>query len=114
MICKVFEVRSPATMIAILAIKLSAHNDQERRLLCHSGFGINGYSFSRYFIVFPIDGGTGHASTDPYDHKSHELRVAHIYIQKHFDDMENGEVIDIDYIEGNTLAPKTSDLYFPL
>jgi hypothetical protein len=111
MISKVFELRSPATLIVILATRLSAENLQSATLLFHSGYGRYPKDIENYILVTPLDGGGNDvATTDPYMHKIEEIRIAHIYLREHFDELDNGSVIDIDYIQGNTNEPKETDM----
>jgi hypothetical protein len=113
MISKIFEVRSPATLIVIIATKLKAENQQTAALLSHSGYGQTNKDIERYILVTAIDGGGGGiATTDAYKHHCEELRVAHIYINEHFSDLENGSVLDVDYIRGTSDKPKKSDMDF--
>jgi hypothetical protein len=96
-----------------LATKLKAENLQTAALLSHSGFGKTNKQIETYILVCAIDGGgDGIATTDAYKHKSEELRIAHIYLNEHFNDLENGSVLDIDFIRGKSKSPKKSDMDF--
>ena len=38
------------------------------------------------------------------------MTTAHLYIQKHFDELKNYSVVDVEYINGETAEPKTSEI----
>ena len=57
-------------------------------------------------MVQCLDGGTNVATTDPYKHGIQELRIAHCYINEMFDKLEDGQVLDIEYILGEVEKPK--------
>ena len=51
------------------------------------------------------------ATVDPYDWGPHDRthKVAHDYIYKHFDELEDGSVVDVQFILGETEKPKISE-----
>ncbi len=54
--------------------------------------------------------GKGGCNYDPYDwNGSRTMKVAHDYIQKNFDDLSNGDVIDVEFILDETSEPKQSE-----
>lgn len=108
---KLFEVRAPATCIPIMAIKLGAVNEAEAWLLGKSGYGDNSSSWESYIFMFPIEC-EGKAVTDPFKQDCEELRIAHEYIQPHFDELEPGAVIDTDFIAGRTTELVKSDRFY--
>jgi hypothetical protein len=40
------------------------------------------------------------------------MRYAHYYIQEHFDELEDGQVIDAEFIRGERPAPRVSERAF--
>jgi hypothetical protein len=109
MVIKIFEIRSPATLIVVMAIKLSAANEAERYLLSRSGYGRSNKDYETYIMLQRIDMDTNCATTDPYKQDIYELREAHLFIKKNFDILKNGAVIDIEYITGKTSKPKDAE-----
>lgn len=109
MISKVFELRAEATFMVIMATKISAENEAERFLLSRSGFGRSNDDFKKYILLQPINGGEGFCTTDAMKHGIKELTIAHQFISQYFDNLVNGAVIDIDFIEGRTENPKKSE-----
>lgn len=107
---KIFELRAPATLIVLMAIKMHVYNEAERYLMTRSGYGRSNYDFNKYIMVFPIDGGgKSLATTDAYKQTIEEIRLAHMYIIKHFDELEDGQVIDVEFITGKVNYPKTPE-----
>jgi hypothetical protein len=107
---KLFELRAPATCMPIMAVRLNAENEAEAWLLRRSGYGLWPSDWQGYIFVFPIER-EGKAVTDPFKQDCEELRIAHLYISEHFDELERGAVIDVDYIQGRTSEPKKSDRF---
>ena len=46
---------------------------------------------------------------DPMAWRNDTLRTAHLYITAHFDELEDGAVIDCEFITGKSEAPKRSE-----
>jgi hypothetical protein len=46
---------------------------------------------------------------DPYDWNDRTMQTAHNYIAKNFDDLSNGDVVDVEYILEETDEPKISE-----
>jgi hypothetical protein len=111
---KIFELRAEATLKVILAIKLSSINNKEKALLAHSGFGNSNLEVEKYFLCIAIDAGKDNdaATTDCYEHKYNEMVIAHKFINKHFDDLRTGDVIDVDFISGRHTFCKESDFNY--
>lgn len=111
MITKTFEVRDRATFIPVLAIRLRPTDEADRYLIARAGYGTRPERQAEYILVVRIAGGEGRATCDPYDwgNGSRTLQVAHDHIAKNFDGLPNGAVVDVEYILGETAAPKVSE-----
>lgn len=111
MITKTFEIRDKATFIPVLAIKLRPGCEPDRYLLARAGFGRSSAQQDEYVMVVKIDGGDGKAVTDVYDWSgvSRTMRVAHDYIIKHFNELNSGEVVCVEYILSERDTPKISE-----
>lgn len=105
MTSKLFEIRDRATFIPVLAVKLDYHWDCERYLLRRAGYNLNDCNV----ILFGIVGGLDKATCDPYDWGDRTRTTAHEYIIKNFDALESGQVIDVEFILGETTEPKQSE-----
>ncbi len=71
-----------------------------------------GYSFEYPLILFgPLNG--GRFAYDPYQQEGGMLIrtrcVAHNYVQEHWSELKDGDVIDVEYILGETQHPKVSE-----
>lgn len=103
---KVFEVRDRMTMIPVLAIKLESENIHQQKLLHHAGYS----PFETYYLVLHVV--SFEFQFDSHAWNDRTLGHAHHYIKKHFDEMVDGEVIDIEFILGETSERKVSDLKY--
>ena len=100
---KTFEVRDCGTFIPVFAMSTRPANEEQRFLLGRAGFGID-----PLVIMGPLHGGG--ASYDPYSwDDARTLHVAHQYITEHFERMEDGEVVCVEFILGERDAPTVSE-----
>lgn len=106
---KIFEVRDRATLIPTVAFKFNAANKNEKWLLMTAGYGYSTEDQGEYIMVGPIEGGRGVMSTDPFKHKSMEMREAHLYILNHWTELDHGAVIDLEFLRGEKDKPAISD-----
>jgi hypothetical protein len=53
--------------------------------------------------------GSGKATNDPYEWGDRTFKVAHNYIIEHWNELKDGDVIDVEFILGETAAPKRSE-----
>lgn len=107
---KLFEVRDRATFIPVMAIHIDGNcTDQEDWLLRRSGYG---KSEDRDY-VYLIHLQTGEGQYDPYKwgRCSRTLHEAHKYIIAHFDELQTGDVIDVEFILGESATKKTTERY---
>lgn len=103
---KLLEIRDKATFIPVAAITTNPINEEQRYLLRRSGYGLP----SSLIILLNL----GHPSTasfDPYDWNTgaRTYPIAHDYIVKNFDNLKNGDVIDVEHILGETTTVKISE-----
>ncbi len=119
---KLFEIRTEGTLYAVMSIKLFPRNEAERWLLARSGYGAcDDEETSGYVISGPIDpsvsrnsGDMLHFSYDGYgwmggEHTDQIMAWATDYIPQYWDNLESGQVIDIDFLQQRTKVPKVSD-----
>lgn len=105
---KLFEVRDRATFIPAFAIDIRfSGNAAEAYLLDRCGLGRPG----SYNIIFGrLERGT--AYLDPVDWgMNRSMRAAHEWLEEHFDELETGAVLDVEYILGETATPKVSERF---
>lgn len=107
---KLFEIRDNGTFISVLAIWLESETDSGRYLLARSGYADNPYPAR--IVVWRMDGGAGHATSNPYAWTDgRTMSVAHVYIKEHWDEIETGDVIDVEFILGETDIKKISERF---
>ena len=106
---KLFEVRDRATLIAVMATRLSPTCEKDRYLLSRSGYGLTHDEQSEYFLVGKIDGGVGKFCCDPYEFRCSTMHTAFRHIKEHWDDLPSGSVICCEFIRGERAEPKVSE-----
>ena len=103
---KLFEVRDAATFIPCIGVLLDEPEfDNERYLMRRAG-----YSIDTPFVLFGRLDGTD-LTIDPH-HRSvvpRTMRVAHQHVFDHWDDLYSGDVIDVQFVLGETASPKPSE-----
>lgn len=102
---KLFELRDRATFVPVLAIKVEARNEAERYLLRRSGYSLD----SLQVILTGLAGGRDMSTCDPYNWDNRTRQIAHKYIEEHWNELESSDVIDVEYILGETTTPKHSE-----
>lgn len=100
---KILEVRDRMTFIPVMATLVEADNEEQRWLLARVGFVPTSY---RHVILTRLSDQESHA--DHHDW-SRTLRVAHSHIREHFDDLADGDVVDVEHVLGETETMKVSE-----
>lgn len=112
---KIIEIRDAGTFIPALAVQLGSAEEQERWLLASCGYGRTIEEQAAYIVLCAIAGGEPcKAHIDPFSwgQNPRTYFVAHKYIQEHFDELEPGQVVDVEFILGFRDEPKQSDRGF--
>lgn len=104
---KIFEVRDEHTFIPAVAVQMtpSASDFEAQRYLLRRV----GYPMERPQVVLFRASGNGEAFSDPYQWPNRTMRTAHLHILAHFDSLTDGDVVDVEFILGESSAPKTSE-----
>lgn len=117
MIVKALELRDEGTFIPLLAVDMNPAGmthavragespDAQRYLLRRCGYPCDG----RPNIAITHLSADGHkCSNDPYYWGGRTYPVAHDYIIEHWNELRDGDVIDVQFILGETTAPKLSE-----
>lgn len=110
---KMIEIRDRGTFVPALAVKLSSSNQQEQFLLSRAGWSdeaIRG-SAETGIMLYPFNGYRAH--TDVYDWEarngSRTFQVVHKFLEKNWLLVTPGMVVDVEFILGETAAPKLSE-----
>lgn len=101
MITKQLEIRDRGTMIPALAIQVSGADGYLMRRA--------GYGEQPLVILIHLEG--MHCAYDPYGWHSgaRTMKQAHLHITEHFDDLADGDVIDVEFILGERPTKKASE-----
>jgi hypothetical protein len=107
MIAKALELRDEGTFIPILCVDMTPSNGEQRYLLRRCGYACDG----RPNVIMTRLDGSGQATNDPYawPRPGRTYAVAHAYIIKHWPRLADGDVVDVQFILGETAAPKRSE-----
>lgn len=106
---KILEIRDKMTFISALAIEMNySPGDDIGAYYIHERCG---YAFDKWrpTILLTALAGMQPAYADPYDWKDRTYAVAHIYITENWHTLKTGDVIDVEYILGETTKIKTSE-----
>ena len=108
---KTLEIRDEGTHIAILAMRMQAENVTQAYYIHHrAGHPVEG----RSIVVMRLD--DMRATNDPYEWKSlvgseRTMPTAHDHIIDHFDELSDGDVVDVQFILGETTEKKISERF---
>lgn len=113
MLIKVLEIRDRATCFSAMAIKMVPEAYHATSLvdgvdwiqIQTAHLERNGYGFD-YPCVMMCNLRGGKALYDHYEWGDRTCYVAHKYIEKNFDTLKEGDVVDVEYILGETTQPK--------
>ena len=101
---KLLEIRDRATFIPVFAISTLPANDGQRYLLRRAGYAPD----SHCILLARLDG-YGNIFYDPYNWGDRTMATAHHYIEQHFQNLNDGDVVDVEFILGETKEPKISE-----
>lgn len=117
--CKLFELRDRGTFIPIFAFRnkvisdmdgTTAQESAEDWLLRRAGFG----SHSQHLVTV---GHLCYVNECHWDHiewpNPRTWGVAHKHIEEHWSELKSGDVIDVEFILGETKEKKTSERLDP-
>ena len=101
---KTLELRDRATFIPLLAVEMKATRIKQSYLLSRAGYGPG-----RSLILITRLDGKGKATYDPYAWGDRTFHVAHLEIEKNWEILDDGDIVDVEFILGETKAPKLSE-----
>jgi hypothetical protein len=108
---KFLEVRDRGTFIPVVAYKLTSDTIDGIYLIRRAGFSMCNPSI----VMTALHDMMSNYDIYGWENSSRTRHVAHDYITKHFDELTTGDVIDVEYILGETATKKhserLSDLY---
>ena len=99
---KLFEIRDRGTFMPVMATLAKGDDRHEQYLLLSSGFG----HISPLIILHFLE--LNEAHYDVYHWDDRTRNTAHRYIQENWETLTSGDIIDVEYILGETTEPKMS------
>lgn len=106
MLVKMLEIRDSLTFMPVMTIKPIADNEGQHYLLRRDGYDAS----RREQCVILIKSQCRDVSYDPYNWDGERtMQVAHLYICEHWDTLRDGDVVDVQFILGETKTPKISE-----
>lgn len=106
---KLFEVRDRMTFIPVICTKLSPNNEADCYLLARTGYGLRAEVQERYILYAPLREGKMECSSTDHPVQPRTHRMAHQHIEKHWGELVSGDVIDVEFILGETTISKISE-----
>jgi hypothetical protein len=116
---KLFELRDRGTFIPLLCIKPGAEalhktGCDDSPCTCGAAFIAKmawryGYKDNPAIIVVHMGNPDRGAHSDPYAWSDRTFQTAHQWIKRHWDEIQSGHVVDVEFILGETLEPKASE-----
>ena len=103
---KTLEIRDEGTFIPALAVDINPENEAQRYLMRRCGYPCDG---KPNIILTALSADGGKANNDPYSWGGRTYPVAHNYIIEHWRDLQDGDVVDVSFILGETLTLKKSE-----
>jgi hypothetical protein len=100
---KMFEIRDAGTFIPVVCIEMQSGSSQEDYLLRRLGFSHNNVLIQMVWIS------SGKTQYDYEKWNDRTLLTAHKFIAENWSALESGDVIDVEFILGETSAAKPSE-----
>lgn len=104
---KLLEIRDRATFIPAFALTTTPANEGQRYLLRRAGYSCQ--PTDNLILFGYLHTGKCHYEPYKWGGASRTMPAAHKYIEEHWDDLKDGDVIDVEFILGETTQPKISE-----
>jgi hypothetical protein len=105
---KILEIRDEGTFIPVLCVDMNPDHEGQRYLLRRCGFPCD-YRPNILLTRLSADGTP--AWNDPYGWGGRTFPVSHNYIIDHWDELKDGDVVDVSFILGETTTKKISERF---
>lgn len=124
---KLFEVRDKMTFIPVVAVMIepgprpgevppaaemfaAEQRAREAYLIRRCGYATHNRDAEvRETIVVRLDGTSKRAPSEWHDHGDRTMKAAHQYIASNWSTLRSGDVVDVEFILGETPTPKVSE-----
>jgi hypothetical protein len=106
---KCLEIRDRNTFIPVICIRPVAENAEQRYLLRRDGYRAD----NTESCIILIDAQCRGVAYDPFDWVAdpRTKKTAHFYIEQHWAELKDGDVVDVQFILKETGAPKVSERF---
>jgi hypothetical protein len=104
---KCLEIRDANTFIPVICIRPVAENEEQRYLLRRDGYRADAGEYCVIYINAQCRGVAYDCYDWPANPRTH--RVAHNHIRDHWRELKDGDVVDVQFILGETKQCKTSE-----
>ena len=110
---KMIEIRDRLTCIPALAIQMTPFGPVEKQFLRRCGYPMpdgraDGDVLPSVVLMNLSD---QKASSDAYDWGDRTMNAAHLYIERHFDDLRDGQVVDVRVLLGEASEPVDPEIW---
>jgi len=104
---KILEIHDHATFFPMLCVNLAdAENGAQYYLMRRCGYPLDG---KPNIAVCHLRCGFDRITNDPYQWKDRTYTVAHNHIIENWETLSDGDVIDVEFILGETTTRKVSE-----
>jgi hypothetical protein len=104
------EIRDRATCIYAVATQLGPETIADGEVICRMGFSRDHINSCRFpVILYEVNMKRGFYDPHAWGENPRTLFHAHKWIADHFDEIESCDVIDVEYILGETSYPKLAE-----
>jgi len=100
MTTKLLEVRDSMTRISVLAIRFDPADAIERAIFGQNWYGTNIDDQSRYVVVVRLNDLEARYAADDWPTGTRTMTLAHQHILAHFNELETGDVVDVEFEQG--------------
>jgi hypothetical protein len=110
MLVKLLEVRDRATFLPVMCVVMEpgySSFEAQRYLLRRCGYSCDGGR--RFVMMTPLRADGERCTVHPTDWCGRTRIIAHRYITEHWDELRDGDVVDVEHILGETAEPKKSE-----
>ena len=102
---KLLEIRDEGTFIPVLCVSMKIESVDEAYLAGRMGFNPHTHLIQLVWINH------GLTEYDPWKWNDRTMKTAHIYITDNWYLLKDGDVVDVQYILGETEEPKQSEQF---
>ena len=113
MTTKIFELRDRGTFIPVMAVRLDMGHTgsppEVRYLISRAGYGSHYNRQCQYVFLMKMDE-PNRCEYNPAKWNDRTFQTAHMYIKDEWSSLHTGQVIDVEFILGETKKPKKTEM----